>query len=251
MFFLGFNYNEDKSEEDLDDYSADKPTVDELSWVMNYVGHIVNQETLSKFFTDKYAAKNFSKLLHVGVLEKEMARLQSFGKGAAGNMDMEFIPQRNILTELSGHIADACWAEKYDSIVKDFPNFTSLTMVQNPGKQSERLAGAGMLIETESIDGEQLLIIRGLNPQENVINQLDVNDFYQNLISYLNKIARKGERKLAIVIDENSGGASSNRPVLFDYLKKLKSQLEKVNLKSYEDTTFNGYDIMDYCYFVE
>ena len=145
--------------------------------------------------------------------------------------------------EFSGHIADACWASKYGSMAEEFPNFSATIMVQNRGTKNERLAGASMMIETTGEDGTPLLVIRGLNPIENVINGVQVEDFFDKFIDYAQKIADKTKRKLAIVIDDHSGGSATNRPALFDFLNKKRISLEQVKLDSTKGTTFNGYDI--------
>jgi len=249
MFYFAFYANPEQQRENLSEFDAKKPNLDQLSWVLNFVDHITNQETLKKYFIDKKAAKNFKGLLNISALEQEMARWQN--QKTKGAMPMKFIPSRDLLTEFSGHISDACWASKYASILEKYPNFISLSMVQNPDHpKHEKLAGGCLLIETVSKDDEPLLVIRGLNPQENVINQLDVKDYYKKLVAYLKPIAEKTNRKLAIVIDDHSGGSSTNRPTLFSFLNKLKAKLQPVRLKSNKGTKFNNYDIRGDCYLV-
>ncbi|MBU1125985.1 hypothetical protein KJ758_00050, partial [Patescibacteria group bacterium] len=225
------------------------PAFNDLSQALDFIDHITNRETLKKFFIDTKAAKNFDYLLNVSALQDELARLQN--QESKGTMKMQFVPGRNLLTEFSGHIADACWASKYPSIIEEFPNFTSLMMVLNPDNpQTRRLAGAAFLIETTAEDGRELLIIRGLNPQENVINSLKVNDFYKKITEYLKEIAGSMGRELAIVIDDHSGGSASNRPVLYNHLSGLQEKLQKIKPAHDEDTTFNGYHIQDNIYLV-
>jgi len=70
------------------------------------------------------------------------------------------------------------------------------------------------------------------------------------LIEYLKPIAEKADRRLAIVIDDYSGGSVTNRPVLFSYLNHLKKELKQVKLKTNEKTEFKDYDIRNDCYLV-
>ncbi|MBI5004110.1 hypothetical protein HZC00_03380 [Candidatus Kaiserbacteria bacterium] len=250
MFFLGFRYNRQHAREPLPSYSVDHPTTDQITWVMNFVDHIVNQETLAKYFTDKKAAKAFRDLIDLSSLEHGLARMQN-ALGSGGSMQIQFLPTRGLLAEFSGQVADACWATTAGAhFLEENPNFTALMIVQNPHTAHERLAGAALLIQTMSAANEPLLVIRGLNPIQNVINQLDVKDFYTAVTDYLKTIAERQDRKLAIVIDDHSGGSATNRPVLFSYLEQLKPTLQKVRLKSEKDTTFNDYNIVNDCYFV-
>ncbi|MCR4278704.1 MAG: hypothetical protein NUV81_02240, partial [bacterium] len=250
VLYFSLHLNPTYREKDLSKISETNPTLDDLSWMVKFVDHITNQETFHQYFTDKGAAKQFNQLFNISAVEQSIARIQNQKK--KGMIPFEFVPTRNLLTELSGHIADACWASKYKSIVEEFPNMISLTMVQNPeSEQHLRYVGSAMLIETTSKTGQKLLVIRGLNPKENIINQLDVKDFYESVVTYLQSIAQKLKRKLAIVIDGKRGGSSTNRPVLYTYLAQKRKKLRPVVLKSEKDTTFNNYNIVHDTYFVE
>lgn len=224
------------------------PLFGDVSSMINFVGHIVNQETWDQYFTNKQAVKSFDNLISIRALEEEFARAQN--QSSKGTTALEFVPTRGLLMEFSGHIADACWASKYKSIAKEFPNFSTMIIVQNKSTKHERLAGATMMIETESKDGSPLLVIRGLNPVENVINSLSVEDFFEKFTTYAREIAEKAGRQLAIVVDDHSGGSGTNRPTLFSYLEKKKRTMQKITLKSETDTKFNGYNIVDNTYLI-
>ena len=243
VFYYALHKNRNYREPAKEVTYRDKPQFDDVRWMINFVDHIVNEETWAKYFTDDRASKSFRKLINVNALNEEFSRAQN--QASSGTASMEFIPTRGLLMEFSGHIADACWASKYDSMAESFPNFSAVVLVQNRGTKHERLAGAGMLIETTAQDGTPLLVIRGLNPIENVINSLNVEDFYRKFTDYIAQIAEKTGRQLAIVIDDHSGGSASNRPALFELLSEKKIALQKVKLASEKDTTFNGYNIVD------
>ncbi len=250
VFLTSFAKNKQSLNFDLDNIDLDKPNISDMSWVLDFIDHITNQETMSKYFTDKKAKKMFNEIISAQAISEEMALLQDVGGQSKDVSRIQLIPTRGVLTEFSGHIADACWASKYSSILKEFPNFTPVIIRQNPETKYERLAGAFMLIETKSKNGEPLLVIRGFNPIENLINSLSVKDFYDKVIGYVKSLAEKENRKVAIVIDDHSGGSASNRPVLFKYLSELSKTLEAVDLKSEDDTKFNGYNIVRQTYLV-
>lgn len=218
------------------------PDFDDISLMIDFVGHVTNQETWSKYFTDKKTREALYQLTNIRSLEEELSRAQ--GQQTRGTTSFEIIPTRGILMEFSGHIADACWASKYQSISAQFPNFTTLVFVQNRGNKKERIAGACMLIETESADGQPLLVVRGLNPIENFINSVYVEDFMTSLTDYVKKIAESNNRQAAIV-GGRSGGATTNRPVIAAYLSGARSSMKNIPLASSEDTTFNGYNIVN------
>lgn len=221
--------------------STDTPTFENISQMINFINHITNEETWRKYFTDPQATKSFERLTNVSALQEEFGRAQN--QNTNGTTTLDFIPTRGLLLEFSGQIGDACWATKYKSISEKFPNFSSMTIVQNRGNKHERLAGASLLIETTAKDGTPLLVIRGLNPLENVINRLSVRDFVEKTVAYLKQLAEKDGRKLAIIIDDHVSGSCTNRPVLFDYLNNLRPTLTHTELESRKDTKFNGYNI--------
>ena len=249
VFYYALHKNKDYRDPAKEVTHREKPQFDDVQWMINFIEHIVNEETWAKYFTDDRATKSFRKLTNVNALNEEFSRAQN--QASSGTASMEFIPTRGLLMEFSGHIADACWASKYDSIAESFPNFSTVVLVQNRGTKHERLAGAGMLIETESNNGTPLLVIRGLNPIENVINSLNVEDFYQKFTGYITQIAERAGRQPAIVIDDHSGGSASNRPALFQFLSEKKKALQRVKFATEEDTSFNGYNIVDCTYKVE
>ena len=132
-------------------------------------------------------------------------------------------------------------------MLKDYPNFSSITIVQDPGGTNERYVGAALLIETQSAEGEKLLVVRGLNPLENTINRLSVSDFFGKFANWVKEIAAKDGRKAAIVVDTASGRSGTNRPVLYQSMAAFKTKAKKVALASNDDTKFNGYSIVDQC----
>ena len=268
MFYVSFQLKPELQQtKDLSEFDKDAPTVADISWVMDTIQHIVLQETVEPYFTKQYfdpeeklkpkdrkrkeieLQTKIRKLFNVSALNDELSKMT--GETSTDTIKMQFVPQRNLLTEFSGHFSDACWASQYDSILEEFPNFISVAMIQNPGNpKHEKIAGGSFLIEAKAQNGEDLLIIRGLNPQENLINQLSPEDFYENFIRHFKEIAERQGRKLAIVIDDHSGGSSTNRPLLYEFLNKLKNNLRKVKLAFDEETNFNGYKIVDDCYLV-
>ncbi len=248
IFYLAFhNYREQRNQVN-DNLNEEEPSIDNLSWTLEFIDHITNQETKNKYFKNDLAKDAFIKLTNAKALAEEYNLVQN--QDVRGRAKMQFIPTRGLLMEFSGHIADACWASKEDCLARNHPNKSALIMLQNPDSSNERIAGACMLIETESKDGVPLLIIRGLNPIENVITQLSVSDFYQKVTEYLKGVADSLGSKLAVVIDNHRGGSGSNRQAVYDFLSK-NCRKNQVTLASSDDTTFNGYNIVNNCYLVE
>lgn len=217
------------------------PNIDSITAVLDFTEHMTTKEAWKDYFTDKRAKKAFQSILDTKELYDGVSRLQNSANGVRGTSIVEFVPNRGLLMEFSGNIGDACWASKYKSIAAEFPNMTSI-IIQDISKETPKPLGSSMLIEATGNDGTPLLVIRGLNPLESYINHVDVADFYNKYTDYIKKVAEQRGRKAAIVIDYHSGGAATNRPVLFNYMSSQKESLSPVGV-SPDSTTFNGYDI--------
>lgn len=248
VFYLAFHAYRDQRWLADAKLSGQEPDLDKLSWTLEFIDHITNQETRKKYFKDEKAKDNFLKITSARALAEEYAQVQN--QDVLGQTSLQFIPTRGLLMEFSGHIADACWASKEDSLAKNHPNKSAMIMVQNPDSKDERLAGSCILIEAKSAKGDDLLIIRGLNPIENLATAISTASFYEQTTAYLKEVAKKLNRKLAIVVDDHRGGSGSNRQSVFDYLR-ANAMKKNVKLASEDETTFNDYNIVDNCYLVE
>ncbi|MDL2342003.1 MAG: hypothetical protein QFB87_02920 [Patescibacteria group bacterium] len=215
---------------------------DALGSMDTLISYLVNDEVYRDYFKTDQSRKSFTKLSDTTSLRAQLTKLQ---QGAAtGKSTIQFVPSRGLLMEMSGHIADACWASKYDSIAEAFPNISSLTFVRDRGTKNERLVGSCLLIDTiDENTKEPVLIVRGINPIENYINKVKVDEFAGALFEYVRSIA--GDRKVAAVFDAKPGRAATNRPILHQYLMKDfaagHKQGEALQLPA--DTTFNGYEL--------
>ncbi len=211
-----------------------------LSNMNDFVDHLVNQEVYGDYFQNDRDRKAFEKLSDTAALRQQITKVQN-GR-SSGETTMQFIPSRGLLLELSGHMGDACWASKYDSIAQEFPNITALTFLRNPGTNTERLVGAGLVIDTTDTEtGEPVMVLRGINPIENYINGVKSEDFINSLLDYAKSVT--GGRKLAIVIDSESGDAATNRPTVIQFLKEhiKPERTDGKALKLAADSTFNEY----------
>ena len=225
-------------------------TVREETWKDNFIANL-NEKSLKKITEVGF----LSDFIRSQIKLQEKARLLATDPDAVEvrKQNYSLIPVHGPLKELSGQIADTCWAT-YDGHKFDgFDNFTAVLIVKDlnvPAKR--RFAGAALLIEGEALDGTPLLIIRGLNPLESDTHSVDIDSFVSEFSSYANRIAQEQGRKLAIVIDGHSGGSATNRPLLYAYLSALRKSLTQVEVADTPGnrTTFNGYDITQNTYLV-
>jgi hypothetical protein len=226
------------------------PKLEDLEAFADLVQHVTNQETWGQVFNNFGLYKSLDQILNINAMDENIRR--GLNIDTAGTREMQFMPSRGLLLELSAYLADTCWNNEAGRIANENPNITGVIIKQNEGTKDARFAGAGLLIEGKSDKGEPVLIIRGLNPIENVIQKLDAKDFFTKFTDYARGIAEKRGMKLAVVIDKRgAGGATTNRKPIYEYLdSQIKPQAQQVILADEPNTHFNNYDIEEDTYLI-
>lgn len=235
LFAFSLKRNPQYADEDLHDLG-------EVRNLLNFVNHITKQETLSAYFKSDEERSALENLINTAALDDHVERLEELTGKSEKKDPIRFVPTRNLLTEFSGNFADACWVDEYSSTLREFPNLISLAFVQ---EETGQLLGAAILFETETENGERLLIIRGINPIQKVVDKLYVEDFCDQLFSYVKEIAQKDGREAAVAIDDHCGGHDTNRPDIFVHLQRLQKNLEPIRLgkEAARETDFNDYNL--------
>lgn len=219
----------------------DEPTIHDVAKMRDFIDHLVLQETYGDYFTDKKAANRFKKMSSTRSFDDALANQQRLAERSAENT-VQFVASKGLMLELSGQLASVCWADKYQNIGAEFPNFSALIMKRQPGTPDEELIGAAMLIDTfEPSTAERVVLLRGVNPTDDFINHADVAQFYDALTDYVKKIAEAEGSIPAVVIDDHAGGAGSNRQVIHAHLQDVVEQSQKIIVDAHM-TTFNHYN---------
>jgi len=247
VFLKALHKNAPKREEARQLTDRTEPTFEDITWVDTFISNTTNRDTWKNYFTDKQALKAFKGITNTNALTEELERFKTIKQNSS--LPVHFIPSRGLLLEFSGDTGDTCWAGKSLSLAEGRKNMIAITMAANRGTPYERIIGSCLLLESKATNGDDLIIIRGLNPIENVITQLSVEDFVEKFCKYVKGIAEKRGRKAAIIIDRKSA-ASTNRQAVFDYIKKMRPDLIKASLASSQETTFNSYNVMDDTYYL-
>ena len=217
--------------------------------MIEFVTHFTKMETWrSTFEHDKKLYKKIKSLLSIKSLTEYLKLVEKKReKPTDETLQIEMIPCHNLLTEFSGHIADACWASIYTSVLKSMPNLTSVIITEAADKKP---VGAFLLLESTNSAGEKVLVIRGINPKKEWIAKIDESSFIEKVIETSRKIASLKGAKLAIVIDDHIGGATSNRPSVYSKISGLKPKLLPVIGLNLNNTEFNGYDITSDTFYI-
>lgn len=257
-FLQAFRMHPGLLDHEFEAFNRENPPSGEIAQVQDFTFHVTYKETWraatppktkKEKKTSEFADydKALANLLKVGVLEEQMAKFAS--KASDEEISLKVIPSRSTLFAFSGYMADACWAGRDADLLKNYPNILALAFMKDADTPDEQVAGATLLIEDEAADGTKLIIIRGLNPLMNIIDELDARSFIRELVKYLTPIGKARGRRIAISIDDHSGGHGTNRPQLHDFMyRTLRGELKKTPLGKESTATFNGYDITDETY---
>ncbi len=191
-------------------------------------------------FDDRKTDRDYNALTSSGAFNNMIDRYNS-DTIRSDSMQVEFIPTRGIGLELSGHVADACWNVLAGSICKKHPNITAVIFKRmSDSPSAQRLIGSALLIETRDTDGNNVLVMRGINPIENQINKMDAESFLAAAEDYCRNAAKAIGYTPAIVSGQRSGGAATNRPALFNIM--VDRYDTNINIED-PAATFNQYKI--------
>lgn len=217
-----------------------EPTINDYEILIEFINNTIKQHAIPAFDFDSQQRKYLHKILSSKGLQEEIKR---FNQGTGKFVDFEIIPSRKFLAEFSGYYGDACWTSR-TNIMRDNPDMLALAFVIRPDDdKTKRLAGSTLLIET-TVNNEPALVIRGLNPKQNIITELLAEDFIDKIIEYLTPICKKRGIKKILAPVKNKG-ALSNRPNLNDEFEEKYKEKQITTLDKPND--FNGYQIEKSC----
>lgn len=220
---------------DMHFLDSTEPSRDGAVQMMTYVEDLVLAETLPTLGLSDPSVARAREIFNFRSFNDELQRLEAYAK--QGVHEIVCVPSRGVLAEFSGYFSDACWTQQ-DNIVRDNPDMVGVAFVQNLGDEAhERIIGSCLLFERTS-GGEKVLIVRGLNPIQNVVTGLDAGSFVDEFLEYIKPIALKlGATKILAPLD--TAGTLTNRPTIDTALRVRFGENKKIQLD--EPIIFNGY----------
>lgn len=238
----------------------------------NFLLHSLGQETIQKYFSNKYSTK-FSPKQFKNTFEGKIIRSwlhYNLGCGAINQylnqetavktdqkISISFEPTRSFVADCYGAISDACWAPAEYSITAEFPNVTIVKHIKKQSRGERKHSGAHVLCETKiDKDDSSALLIIGINPLENLSREVDPMEFVISVFQHAWDVAKsKGIENLVVCLD-GIRKAATNRDVVWSALETVREkynltqmQLAPVdNLPKGLKHNLNGSDIAGACY---
>ena len=218
--------------------------------------HIINIEgnNEERYWTDEAwkairnakKGKNTVNLVHVfaphaGKLRKEADNFTIIESGIS--LDIEVIPDRGFIGEMSGYLANACYTAEYP-LLRRYPNVTPYKfVVPNESGDDKKLFGSVLAFELEEDTGEKIMLVRAFNvPNESEIN---IGKFIEDYLDRLTEVA--SARGITKIVVPSFAGAISNYQMTINHMSKnYISGKKPINLS--KSFTFNGYNLTRNCY---
>jgi hypothetical protein len=221
------------------------PTYQSMGKVAEFSEHTIGQKFIKGHFSGRELSRTLVEAFDSKGITAELERYRS-NTVYTGQQQIKFVPNRKIMGELSGYIADACWTSQND-VMANNQNMTPIIIVTNPDqKKNMRTGGAFLLLEaSDRTTGDKVLVIRGNNPQETIISNLDPIEYVREVVVYAKEVAKnRGISKVAIPLD-GKGQSATNRQSVFDSYVTLYGNNRIISLSG--NISFNGYDLGDIC----
>lgn len=179
----------------------------------------------------------------LALAERKLAALSDETKEYQGKtVKVSMVPARGILRLFSGSLADACTINETPKMAAgQFARVTSYSFVTGQGTTQERLRGSVLAIETQTPQGEPVLVVRANNPAENLIAQVDAEALINKILNEMKKLAgRRGIKTVVVPIDV-ARASCSQRTQVEAYYRKHYGDRPRVALVNEPETNFNGY----------
>lgn len=159
-----------------------------------------------------------------------------------------YYPVHGLGRIFAADLANACFNKHSLALAKnEYPNIHADLLVQEDEKRLDIL-GSSLWIEGETVSGKKVLLIRALNPREDVLNrELSADSIVLATIDRAIGIAQRRGFAEVRMCHDHTGGHATNRNSIFQAEAKIIRNRgymrSKEDLKSTAETNFNGYGV--------
>ena len=217
---------------DLNNQLSDDKKVEELEGTSYFIlQRLLHDEVQERLRGVEGIEEPLSKLEQLVIEQQDKLKLVLKGTDKKAKVGIREIRKGTVGRMLMGAFSNAC----YKGV--EIPSHIDSFVYTRGG-----LVKGGFLVIRTEVAGKKAVILRAVNPTENVTRELHMRALLQATYEY----ARNNyEGEIYFTVDE-AGGASTNRPVVAAALEELKAtghlaKLEPIKLLS--SSIFNGYKL--------
>ncbi|NCA92106.1 hypothetical protein EOM82_02500 [bacterium] len=231
--FMAAFYNNAKWEKYFSLPNVSVLTLDNIIRFVEFTDIFLKQDLLSN--ADIEVGKALLKHLNPATFKDEINRFNR--NSPCFKKRIGVYPCRGWIAEYIGYYSDMCWVDTPD-IIKNNPDVIPLIFVD---EDLGEIIG-GTLLMFNSIDGEKVMIDRGLSPRVEFTRNISVGDFVEKVLDYEEKIAvSMGAGKIIVPLRMYEEGLGTNNPDIIQYYEKSIKNKQPVDLD--EKNIFNSHDI--------
>jgi hypothetical protein len=182
-------------------------------------------------------------------LAKQQALQVATGVARGQCEEILVYPTRGILAEIAGYFAEACWTD-HTELMRKHPNVTALIFAKRAvPNEGFTLAGACYLLRARDLSGNDVLVVRGINPREDEFHNLSIESFIEELLDeVVVPYARSSGATKVLIPFHKEAHTQSNRERVIVYLEHKYGNCERVALDpAGPSTVFNDRVIFDKC----
>ena len=174
-------------------------------------------------------------------LNRLKAERDKFETRRTGLQAVKAIPDRGLIGELSGYIANACYTAEYP-LLRDRPNLVPYKFVAETAGETS-LLGSVLAFELTQANGDQVMLMRAFNvPNETAV---DTAQFVEEMLDELAAVGKK--RGLKRIIVPGDSGAISNYPMTTQHiLNRYVREKEAIALA--DSFNFNNHELQNKCF---
>jgi hypothetical protein len=226
-------------------------TPESMLGIINLVDHVAKAHVLdlAKNNQDGYWKPEAFEKLKASKRGRNLAEIfESYGRNlrkavddfevinTGGADDIKIIPDRGLIGEMSGYLADVCYTKEYPLLVK-YPNVIPYKFVQGEGADV-KFIGSVLIFEVADVEGNQSLLVRALDiPDE---KSVDIGTFTEKLLDSMQQVAlRRGFKQ--VLVSGTSGTISNYQMTTNHVLGKYVLGHKPVTLS--EVFNFNDHDL--------
>lgn len=178
---------------------------------------------------------------HIGKLKEAVKQFQIIKTGSG---EVEVIPDRGFVGEMSGYLADVCYTAEYP-LLKKWPNVVPYKFVRQNSQTGEpEFIGSVLVFSVTEAEGNPSLLIRAFDvPDE---TSIDIRQFIEGFLDNVVTPVAVATGKRQILIPGNLGAVSNYQMTMNHMREQYINGKSPISLA--ENFNFNNYDLTKNCY---
>ncbi|GEM_PF-3587158 len=182
-------------------------------------------------------------------IRKLEAGLRSMESAASGELiEIGFYPVHGLGRIFASDLANACYNKLNFALAENKYPKVQADLIVSEAENRLDILGSTLWIEASDTEGRKAIVIRALNPRDEVVNnELNSDDLVEAVVKRGISLAQARGLDEVRMGHDHKGGHATNRELIFkaesEMIKKRNLAKTNTNLENIPETNFNGYAI--------